>query len=165
MYHSISEFLLDWKQEKEFTQKVLNNITDDSLNYSSGNTGRNIGRLAWHIVTSISEMGKSGGLKFEAALPDPESANAMSVKEAYKRMASNIQSAVSSQWSDDDLSEKLNMYGEMWKKSFILEVLIKHQIHHRGQLTMLMRQAGLKVPGVYGPSYEEWQSMGMVPQE
>jgi uncharacterized damage-inducible protein DinB len=29
----------------------------------------------------------------------------------------------------------------------------------RGQLTVLMRQADLKVPGVYGPSKEEWEAM------
>jgi len=31
-------------------------------------------------------------------------------------------------------------------------MLIAHQGHHRAQMTVLMRQAGLKVPGVYGPS-------------
>ena len=30
--------------------------------------------------------------------------------------------------------------------------LINHQNHHRGQMTVLMRQAGLTVPGVYGPA-------------
>jgi hypothetical protein len=29
----------------------------------------------------------------------------------------------------------------------------------------LMRQAGLKVPGVYGPSREEWSQFGMPAQE
>jgi hypothetical protein len=32
-------------------------------------------------------------------------------------------------------------------------------------MTVLMRQAGLKVPGVYGPSREEWSQFGMQPQE
>ncbi|MBK7956896.1 MAG: hypothetical protein IPK03_01545 [Bacteroidetes bacterium] len=27
----------------------------------------------------------------------------------------------------------------------------------------MMRQAGLKVPGMYGPSKEEWEKMGMEP--
>ena len=30
---------------------------------------------------------------------------------------------------------------------------------------VLMRQAGLGVPGIYGPSKEEWATMGMPPQE
>ena len=38
--------------------------------------------------------------------------------------------------------------------------LIAHQGHHRGQMTVLMRQAGLVVPGIYGPSREEWAAFG-----
>jgi len=44
-----------------------------------------------------------------------------------------------------------------------LQVLVVHQAHHRGQMTVLMRQAGLKVPGVYGPAREEWTAYGMQP--
>jgi uncharacterized damage-inducible protein DinB len=32
-------------------------------------------------------------------------------------------------------------------------------------MTVLMRQAGLPVPGLYGPSKEEWAAMGMSPME
>jgi len=46
-------------------------------------------------------------------------------------------------------------------KAVTLDLLIKHIIHHRGQMTVLMRQAGLNVPGVYGPSRDEWSQMGM----
>ena len=44
-----------------------------------------------------------------------------------------------------------------------LQVLVVHQAHHRGQMTVLMRQAGLEVPGVYGPSRQEWAAYGMQP--
>ena len=44
--------------------------------------------------------------------------------------------------------------------SIFLMTLINHQNHHRGQMTVLMRQAGLTVPGVYG-SKEEWAAAGM----
>jgi uncharacterized damage-inducible protein DinB len=53
------------------------------------------------------------------------------------------------------------MYGETWKKGFTLYCMVSHQTHHRGQITVLMRQAGLKVHGVYGPAKEEWAEMGM----
>jgi uncharacterized damage-inducible protein DinB len=39
--------------------------------------------------------------------------------------------------------------------------MLENEIHHRGQMTVLMRQAGLKVPGVYGPAKEDWAAMGM----
>jgi len=53
------------------------------------------------------------------------------------------------------------MYGETWKRGMTLLYLMLHQAHHRGQITVLMRQAGLKVTGIYGPAKEEWQTMGM----
>ena len=55
------------------------------------------------------------------------------------------------------------MYGETWINGDTLSALVDHQIHHRGQITVLMRQAGLKVPGIYGPSREDWNKIGMKP--
>ena len=42
--------------------------------------------------------------------------------------------------------------------------MVKHEVHHRAQMTVLMRQAGLAVPGIYGPAAEEWEAMGLPPQ-
>jgi uncharacterized damage-inducible protein DinB len=61
------------------------------------------------------------------------------------------------------LGEVIEMYGEKWTRAQALAGLLKHEIHHRAQITVLMRQAGLKVPGVYGPAKEEWVSYGMQP--
>lgn len=36
----------------------------------------------------------------------------------------------------------------------LLRILINHQTHHLGQMTVLLRQAGLKVPPVMGPTKE-----------
>ena len=53
------------------------------------------------------------------------------------------------------------MYGMTWKRGTTLSLLINHQAHHRGQMTVLMRQAGVPVVGVYGPAKEEWKAAGM----
>jgi uncharacterized damage-inducible protein DinB len=55
------------------------------------------------------------------------------------------------------------MYGEKWKRSATLLALIRHEIHHRGEMIALMRLAGLAVPGIYGPTREEWAQWGMEP--
>ena len=44
-------------------------------------------------------------------------------------------------------------------------LVIQHQYYHRGQMTVLMRQAGLTVPDIYGPAKEEWANFGMEAQE
>ncbi|WP_306434409.1 DinB family protein [Paenibacillus sp. J2TS4] len=37
----------------------------------------------------------------------------------------------------------------------LLSILLTHDTHHRGQMTVLLRQAGLTVPGVMGPTKEQ----------
>ena len=64
-----------------------------------------------------------------------------------------------------DLEKEDTMYGEQWQRKVTLTSLVFHQIHHRAQIEVLMRQAGLRVPGLYGPSKEEWAAMGMTPQD
>jgi uncharacterized damage-inducible protein DinB len=164
MYHSINEFLTDWKSESEATIKVFANLNDESLDYKNSQIGRTIGRLAWHITATIGEMLGSAGIKLEILNDDnsyPKKANEILGK--YKQASDNLVKRLPNVWNDNSLTEKINMYGEEWTKEAVLTALIKHQIHHRAQMTALMRQAGLKVPGIYGPSYEEWKAMGMEP--
>jgi uncharacterized damage-inducible protein DinB len=61
------------------------------------------------------------------------------------------------------LLETIAMYGEAWTRGRTLAALVAHQTHHRAQMTVLMRQAGLEVPGVYGPARQEWTAYGMQP--
>jgi uncharacterized damage-inducible protein DinB len=68
---------------------------------------------------------------------------------------------VTTPWKDETLQVVDDLYGQKWKRGATLLSLIKHEVHHRGQMTVLMRQAGLKVPGIYGPSKEEWPQYGM----
>ncbi|MCL6645042.1 MAG: hypothetical protein K6U88_08710 [Dehalococcoidia bacterium] len=88
-------------------------------------------------------------------------ASAREIAEAYGRASAAFTEALRQQWTDATLSETRNMYGQVWTGAEVLSSLVRHQIHHRGQMTVLMRQAGLGVPGVYGPSKDEWAAMGM----
>jgi uncharacterized damage-inducible protein DinB len=38
---------------------------------------------------------------------------------------------------------------------FLWSMIIHHNIHHRGQLSLMARLAGASVPGMYGPNREE----------
>lgn len=164
MYHTISDFVQDWHNESASTNKVMQQLTDASLLQRVTEQGRALGKIAWHIVTSFSDMAGRMGLPVNAPsdeTPVPEQAQA--IAQAYAAAAESLTKAVQS-WSDADMQIEDNMYGEMWKRGTTLQILISHEIHHRGQMTVLMRQAGLKVPGVCGPSSEEWSQFGMPAQ-
>jgi uncharacterized damage-inducible protein DinB len=166
MYHTIKEFLDDWKNESEATLKVFSNLTDESLSQKITPKGRSLGRLAWHITATIGEMLNKTGLKFEELNDDNNFPHhAAAIIENYKSALNSLEEQLSKDWTDESLSEQINMYGEMWTKEAVLTSLVKHQIHHRAQMTVIMRAAGLKVPGIYGPSYEEWSAMNMQPME
>ena len=166
MYTSVNDFLSDWKYESESTLKMLNILTDDSLNQKVWAEGRTLGFLAWHITISIGEMMTKIGLNSDCPPEDskaPENAN--EIKNTYEKAATSLIVEIETNLKDEMLNNDINAYGQTFKKGSILQMLINHQIHHRGQMTVLMRQAGLKVSGVYGPSKEEWSEYGMPPQD
>lgn len=162
MYTTIEQFQNDWKFESSSTVKLFENLTDESLDQKITPDGRSLGFLAWHIVQTIPEMIGKTGLKFEGPGFDSElPKSAAEITKAFKNASDTLVEQLKNNWTDDTLKTEDDMYGEKWKKGMTLSALILHQAHHRGQMTVLMRQAGLKVTGVYGPSKEEWEAMGM----
>ena len=157
MFNSIAQFTNIYKNECESTYKLLNLLTDESLSQKVWAEGRDLGYLSWHIVVTLGEMMGSAGLSLDT--PDQKSEAPKSAKviaDTYKKLSSELLEKISVEWNDEKLNEEIDMYGEKWTRGFTLYVLINHEIHHRGQMTVLMRQAGLKVLGVYGPAKEEW---------
>lgn len=166
MCTTINDFVAEWEKEVQLTQKLLDGLTDESLSQPIGPERRTLGQLAWHLVSSIHFM-SSLGLKFEA--PDdagkgssPESA--AHIAEQYRKISHELQQAVRMQWSDESLQEKQTIMGEAWGNGDSLRFTIMHQVHHRGQMTVLMRQAGLRPPEIYGPTYEYWIDKGLEPR-
>jgi uncharacterized damage-inducible protein DinB len=162
MYSTIEDFTTDWKAESTHTRSLLDALNDESLSQKVWDGGRTLGYLAWHIVVTVGEMGSKTGLEYEAPAEDSTApASASEIADEYKKVSENLINAINSQWSDDSLEEIVSMYGQEWKNKRTLSALVRHEIHHRAQLTVLMRQAGLIVPGIYGPSKEEWKKFGM----
>ena len=164
MFRRVEDFAAAWGTEYEGTLKVLRAMTDSSLSQRVDPEGRTLGRLAWHVTQSVPEMMNRTGLALEG--PDehaPVPASAAEIVAVYEAAGKALLEQVRG-WDDATLLETRDMYGEPWPNGLTLEILIRHQTHHRGQMTVLMRQAGLKVPGVYGPAREEWGAYGMPAQ-
>ncbi|HEX4932607.1 MAG TPA: DinB family protein [Gemmatimonadaceae bacterium] len=164
MFATIESFLAAWQYESRATQSILDVLTDASLATSAVPDGRTIGRLGWHITQTIPEMMSRTGLHVAGAGEhDPVPANASAIADAYRASAASLAEQLRAGWTDATLQQTDMMYGEEWTRGQTLAALLMHQAHHRGQLTVLMRIAGLPVPGIYGPAREEWAQMGMEP--
>lgn len=166
MYHTIKEFEDDWTRDVERTLIVLDNIPDDALSQSVADGHRTLGRIAWHLATTIPEMMAHTGITLEVISEDtPMPPSSKDIRHAYEVVSRMLLEKIKQNWTDEILEKEDDLYGEKWPRKVTLQVLVHHQIHHRGQMTVLMRQAGLKVPGMFGPSKEDWVEFGMEPPE
>lgn len=162
MFNSVADFLKMWEGESEKTQRMFDALTDKSLSQAVASDHRTLGRVAWHIVTTIPEMMALTGLKLEIMVDPgtPVPSVAKEIAQAYRALSGALAEEIGRTWNDQTLAIEDETYGERWSRRFTLTVLINHQIHHRGQMTVLMRQAGLRVPGIYGPAMEDWAQYG-----
>lgn len=163
MFTRIEDFATEWNSEAELTANVLDALTDDSLGQEVIECRRTLGQIAWHLVRSLHFM-TSLGLAFDAPSGDEAApASAALIASEYRRISRDLLHAVRTQWNDETLRESVMIYNEAWLNGSSLRYTIMHQSHHRGQMTVLMRQAGLRLPNVYGPTYETWIEQGIAP--
>jgi uncharacterized damage-inducible protein DinB len=114
---------------------------------------------------TLPEMMMQAGLAVTGPGHDAPQPSLAEMIRLYEQAARSVGEQVKERWTDAMLPEPIPMYGEKWPRGAVLTALLSHQTHHRAQMTVLMRQAGLKVPGVYGPAREEWAAMNMPPQD
>lgn len=164
MFRNLEDFQTAWGYEAEMTGKALLNLTDESLNTKVTEDGRTLGYLGWHLTLTLGEMLGKVGLTIDAPTEDAECpTSAAEITQLYGIAGKSVGEEVAKNWTSETLFIEDDMYGEIWSRGMTLFYLIAHQAHHRGQMTVLMRQAGLRVPGIYGPAKEEWAAFGQEP--
>ncbi len=164
MVTSIADFESQWRHESELTRRVFAELTDECLAHPVTPGCRTLGRLAWHITTTIPHIMAGVGLPaadLREDTPLPVRLSAADIRRTYDEVSAALLREVSTSWTDEMLETEDSPFGKPWKKGFTLMELIHHEIHHRGQMTVLMREAGLRVPSIYGPAREDWAAMGL----
>jgi uncharacterized damage-inducible protein DinB len=151
-----------WDREFRTTVNVFRSFPADQLGVKPHERSRSVRDLAWQCVIGerVIEtiLGKTEhDLRNVPPVPPPP--------EAMEEIVAAYESA------HRDAVEKLNRlpegefgrivtsilaFGE-WKmpQPEALWANVMDQVHHRGQLTIYLRQAGGKVPSIYGPSGDQ----------
>jgi uncharacterized damage-inducible protein DinB len=166
MFRRLDDFGKAWTSEETHTLAVLQAIPDQAMACAITPEHRNLVRLAWHLVESVIEMATKMGLAIPGAervkggFIEAPPATMAEVARVYGEVSAAFLKGLEA-WSDSDLEREDEMYGEIWRRGMTLYVMVVHQVHHRGQMTVLMRQAGLRVPSIYGPVKEGWVEYGV----
>jgi uncharacterized damage-inducible protein DinB len=164
MFRTLDDFFGAYGHLTAGTGKIFAALNNKNLSKRVAPGYRTLGDLAWHIVVTIPEMMNQTGLGMSAIDPTempPKSAK--KIQTAYKKVTGELTEAIKANWKDKTLLQADDLYGEKWPRGNTLYALVSHEIHHVGQMTVLLRQAKSKVPGLFGPSKEEWKKMGMKP--
>ncbi|GMK38868.1 hypothetical protein PCCS19_19220 [Paenibacillus sp. CCS19] len=154
MYRVTEDFVQDWAVSAQGTLAVMNSITDETMATAIVEGHSTLGWLAWHLTSTAGFFGQLAGLQIPGVghgAPIPAHITDIiskyeEINEAYAREAVKL--------SNEQLVEEIDAFGRKMPRGKFLRLLVDHQTHHRGQMTVLLRQAGLPVPGVLGPTRE-----------
>ncbi|MBI3130770.1 MAG: hypothetical protein HYZ13_05390 [Acidobacteria bacterium] len=163
MYRHIEDFLSIWRDEAAKTLEFLDAIPDSAAGAAVAEGHRDLRALAWHLCETIVEMPAHMEIAV-AGFPGepmrtPPPASMKAIRDVYAALSGSFVAQVKAR-NDMALAATYPFYGQTWTGALALYILVSHQTHHRGQMSVLMRQAGLKVPGAYGPVKEDWAAMG-----
>jgi len=150
MYRKVDDFLLDWNISQEGTLNVFKAMTNDKLDQSIVEGHNSLHWLANHIVGSIGSFGGFAGFNLPKTEPSSTVNELINSYEAQSEALKNEAARL----TDESLLEEIDGFTGKIPRGQLLRSFIDHQTHHRGQMTVLLRQANLTVPPVMGPTKE-----------
>ena len=160
----VSEFdalLNTWEQEAQKTLGLLQALPKDKYDFRPDAGGRSLGELAWHLAEGDAYMTfgiEQGGFSFDMPKP-PGIERPGKVEElapAYERVHRDAIERIR-KLGPAVLDRQFDFFipGDWTGSAILWRAMLYHNIHHRGQLTLMCRLAGGTPPGMFGPTREE----------
>jgi uncharacterized damage-inducible protein DinB len=152
----VAEFLLSLlEHEIRTTTSLLTAVPGNALNYQPDPKSKSALALIRHLTLEDEWILNSVADGTFAPIPDDsDQCGIMTPGEAVARYAERIPSAIARVrgMSGEALVRPIDFFGNMVPAVVILSVMLRHSVHHRGQLSSYIRPMGGKVPSIYGPS-------------
>jgi len=161
----LSNLKEEFEQEVDSTRRLLQAIPKKDLHYKPSHISWTMGELAQHIATIYYwyvgtftqdvydmatdnlERGDVHDLDATLALFDSN------VAKARAAFAALTEESLHVHWTMK-IGEQTVM-GPYPRAAVVRSFLFNHLYHHRGEMIVYLRATGNKVPGMYGPTYEE----------
>ena len=156
MYRNINDFIQEWERNSSGTLAIFESITEEKKHFSIVEGHSSLEWLSWHLTTAPAYFMGQIGLALDVELNPKDTPNTLSeIIKIYRSASESIINVVKEQLSDERLLNEVNSHGQLTPIGSILRMMVDHQTHHRAQMQVLLRQAGLPVPGVMGPTKEQ----------
>ena len=159
----ISESVLpEFDQEMGNTRKVLERVPYDKLSWKPHPKSYSLGQLALHIASVPGNVATAAAQDTMEApnftQPQPKSRQEIldtfskSLADARDTLKKMDDAHLMSMWS---LTKNGKVLMSVPRIGFIRSILMNHNYHHRGQLSVYLRMLDVPVPSIYGPSADE----------
>jgi uncharacterized damage-inducible protein DinB len=160
----IDGMLRELEEEAVTTRRVLERVPENRLGWRPHQKARTLGELALHVAMV------PGGVAQLVASPSPAQApqfrqdpSPASTTELMPALDQSIATAKQVLGGMDDGAltatwRLTNGERELFattRAAMLRSVMLNHWYHHRGQLTVYLRELGVPIPSVYGPSADE----------
>jgi uncharacterized damage-inducible protein DinB len=159
----IDGLLQELEQEAQTTRRVLERVPDDQLGWRPHEKARTLGELALHIAIVPGAVAELVGTQSTVQAPQfsdphPKSASELipalndSVAKAKQVLGGMDDAALTATW------RMMNGERELFalpRVAVLRSIMLNHWYHHRGQLTVYLRELDVSIPSIYGPSADE----------
>jgi uncharacterized damage-inducible protein DinB len=154
--------LQELAQEAVTTRRVLERVPADKLDWRPHPRARSLGELAAHIATlpgNIAAMSTRDVFNVSEVAP-PRSMTSAELSAVLDASIETARAALSG-LGDERLGEMWSMVAggktlvSMPRAALLRTIMLNHWYHHRGQLTVYLRELDVAVPSIYGPSADE----------
>jgi len=159
---TIEALIQELEQEAQTTRRVLERVPGDRLGWKPHAKSMSLGQLALHIATTpggVSEIVRQSPFPVPAfTQPSATSAAELvpaleqSVTKAKENLRAIGDAGLAKQWRivNGDTEVMSLPVG-----AALRTIMLNHWYHHRGQLSVYLRELGVPVPSIYGPSADE----------
>lgn len=162
MLNTLQQLTEEFLRELESTQRLINALPADQLDFKPHEKSMSLGALAAHVVELTGWPAfvlKEDVLDFQtyqAHKHEDKDEMLQSFKQLYLAAEEALQQA-----DLEELTKEFELKSGDFsimkdsKLNMIRYIINNHIYHHRGQLTVYLRLLNQPVPGLYGPSADE----------
>ncbi|HTM01874.1 MAG TPA: DinB family protein [Vicinamibacterales bacterium] len=158
---TIEALIQELEQEATTTRRVLERVPEDKLGWKPHQKSRSLGELALHIAQT------PGGISDAVRQPRHQAqfkeATATSTAELLSTLDAGVAKAKDNLRAIGDAG-----LGNLWRLvdgdheivampvgAALRTVMLNHWYHHRGQLSVYLRELNVPLPSIYGPTADE----------
>ncbi len=158
----------EFELEVQSTRRLLAAVPEKDLGFKPSEISWTMGELAQHIATIYHwYLGTCTQDVYDIAADKVQQGDPNDIKATLALFEENVTTAreALSSLTEQSLETMWTMkfgnevaLGPLPRANVVRGFLFNHLYHHRGEMIVYLRSTGNKVPGMYGPTYEDGQA-------